>query len=225
VGPLWWLAARVLTSPEPRRAARAAAEELTTDPTPTVLAERLPDDGVVCVVGWADLAATALSRRPDLRLLIVDVHDELAWGSRRRDSAGEWSDSEIVPGPGLGAAAAAADLVLIEASAFGAGGVVATAGSRAAGAVARLAGIPVWAVAGRGRALAPALWEGLLARLDQAGTPWCGHDELVPLALLDQVVGPDGAEEPAAAAASITGPVAPELLRATPRLGDAGPAR
>jgi hypothetical protein len=224
VGPLWWLSARVLTAPDPVRAARAAAEELVTDPTPSLLAERLPDDAVVCVIGWPELAADALSRRPDLRLLVVDVHDELAWASRRRESAGGWSDSEIVPGPGLGAAAAAAHVVRIEASAFGAGGVVATSGSHAAAAVARLAGVEVWVVAGRGRALTPALWEGLAARLGQGGAPWCGPDEILPLGLVDQVILPDGAREPAVAAASITGPVAPELLRATPRMGDAGPA-
>ena len=51
---------------------------------------------------------------------------------------------------------AAADLVLLEASATGPDAFVAVAGSRAAAAVARHAGVPVWVVVGVGRRLPPA---------------------------------------------------------------------
>ena len=42
-GPLWWLAARLLTSADPMAAARAAVAEIEADRTADVLASELPD--------------------------------------------------------------------------------------------------------------------------------------------------------------------------------------
>lgn len=223
-GALWWLAARVLTSAEPAREAHRVADDLEADPTGGRLAAALPDDATVCLIGWSELVGEAVLRRADLRVLVVDVEDELAGRSSRRDDDG--NGPEIVPGPGLGAAAATADLVVLSATALGPGGVVATAGSRAAAAVAHHARVPVWAVAGVGCALAPRLWDALAARVGgrlDPSAPWDGPDETVPLDLIDRVAGPSGLVEPSEAVANADCPVAPELLRATPRLGDAGP--
>src|SRR6266480_2478791 len=60
-GPIWWLSARV-----------RAAEELSDDDTPSVLAAHLPDDATVCVIGRPELAEEALIRRGDLPVLVVD---------------------------------------------------------------------------------------------------------------------------------------------------------
>ena len=62
------------------------------------------------------------------------------------------------------------DLVLLEASALGPDGFVADGGSRAAAAVARHAGVPVWVVAGVGRVLPGPLWEASGARMDDGET-------------------------------------------------------
>ena len=43
--------------------------------------------------------------------------------------------------------------------------------------------------------------------------PWLADDEVVPLDLVDQVVGPAGLQAPAAAVKRANCPVAPELLR------------
>src|SRR6202011_5369703 len=59
-GPVWWLAARMLTAAEPAQAAWQAAAELKDDPTSGMLAAALPDDLTVTIVGWPDLAAAAL---------------------------------------------------------------------------------------------------------------------------------------------------------------------
>ena len=40
-GPLWWLCAHLLTSPEPMRTARELAAALDNDPTPDLLADAL----------------------------------------------------------------------------------------------------------------------------------------------------------------------------------------
>jgi translation initiation factor 2B subunit (eIF-2B alpha/beta/delta family) len=105
---------------------------------------------------------------------------------------------------GLGAAVAEADLVLLEAGALGDDGFVAPVGSRAAAAVARLAGAPVWVVTGVGRSLPPATWDALVERFRADQTePWDRVDEIVPIGLVDEVVGP---REPSCG-------VAPELLK------------
>ncbi len=95
---------------------------------------------------------------------------------------------------GLGAAAAAADLVLLEATAIGATGAVAVAGSMAAAAVARHRGVPVWLVGGVGRVLPTRMWEALLQRLDAAYEPWDADDDIVSLDLVDRLCGPAGPE-------------------------------
>jgi hypothetical protein len=127
---------------------------------------------------------------------------------------------EPVPERGLGAAAAASDLVVFEASARFGEGAIGPAGSRAASAVARHAGVDVWAVTGRGRVLPSPLGRAMLTRLGaaaEADAPWDSADELVPLDLIDQVVGPAGPAPPADVLADIDCPIAPELLRAPPR--------
>ena len=75
-GPVWWLAARVLCASEPATEAWRSAELLWTDPTPKVLAEALPDDARVTVLGWPDQAAAALGRRGDVEALVVDCQGE-----------------------------------------------------------------------------------------------------------------------------------------------------
>jgi hypothetical protein len=118
-----------------------------------------------------------------------------------------------VPEPGVGAAAADADLVVLEALAVGPTGVVAVAGSRAAAAVARHAGTPVWAVAGVGRMLPSRMWDALLGRLDARGDPWDVEDEVIPLDLVDLVVGPWGTGTPDEALTHTDCPVAAELFK------------
>ena len=69
-GPLWWVCARILASPEPAAAARACAGELTADRTGGRLAAALPlldDDEVVATIGWPDAVDG------QLRALGVDV--------------------------------------------------------------------------------------------------------------------------------------------------------
>jgi len=183
VGPMWWLAAKVLGGGDPVSAARAAAEELEDDTTGAVLARALPVEGTVAVLGWPEIAGGVV-----LELL-----------SRAQ--------------AGLGPAVAEASLLLIEASALGPTGFAAEPGARAAAAVARHAEVPTWVVAGAGRVLPARLWDALVDRLDCASEPWEAPAEVVPLDLADQVVGPDGMQLPSDAVRRADCPVAPELLR------------
>ncbi|MBV8304842.1 MAG: hypothetical protein JOZ04_11570 [Acidimicrobiia bacterium] len=210
-GPIWWLAARVLCSTDPTQEAWRAVEQLQDDRTPEQLSAALPDCAGVLAVGLGEHMGEAFIRRGDLGVLLVDNDTVEPHLIRRLQRTDTMLDS--VPPAGLGAAVASSDLVLFEVSALGPGGMVATAGSRAAAAVAHHAGLPVWAVGGVGRVLPARLWAALAARLDEDDEPWLASEEVVPADLVDTVVGPDGARSAAEAIACITCPVAPELLK------------
>ena len=218
-GPLWWLCSRVLTAVDDADLEGwRCADELEDDPTVDELAHALPADSTVCVLGWPELAGEALARRGDVDVLAVDALDEGSGLVRRLRHAGV--DASDVPVSGLGAAAAAADLVVLEASALGARSFVAVAGSRAAAAVASHASVPVWVVAGRGRRLPEPLFAALAARLEaeHGGEPWEVADEVVPADLVDCVCTGVGPIEPDVALANPDCAVAAELLKAVPRL-------
>jgi hypothetical protein len=210
-GPIWWLSARVLCSTDPTQEAWRAVEQLQDDTTARELAAALPDGATVTVVGLGEHTGDALVRRGDLEVLLVDndtVEPHLIRRLQRTDTM-----LDAVPAAGAGAAVAASDLVVFEVSAMGPGGMVASAGSRSAAAVAHHADLPVWAVAGVGRVLPGRLWDALASRLDDDDEPWLAAEELVPADLVDFVVGPDGIRPTAQAIAEPTCPVAPELLK------------
>jgi hypothetical protein len=209
-GPLLWLAARVLTAGDPQDEVWEAAGRIQSDATAGFLAAQLPDDATVTVLGWPDEIGAALPRRGDVRVLVVDTLGEGNGFVRRL-----WQsdvDAEDVPVSGLGAAVDASDLVLLESSAVGPSEFLAVAGSRAAAAVARHVGIPVWLVAGEGRLLPEAMWAGLRHRV-VSDEPWACDDEIVPLDLVDQVVGPVGIEPVGELFARCDCPVVPELFK------------
>src|SRR4051812_25485287 len=211
-GPIWWLAARVLGAPDDGAAeAWRAAAELERDRTVEALVLDLPDDAVVTVLGWPEQAGAALRRRGDARVLVIDAAGEGHGLVRRLTGSGV--EADLVDETGLGAAAADSDVVLLEASALGPTGFVALAGSRAAAAVGLHAGAKVWVTAGVGRVLPARLWQALAGRLELAGEPWEAVDELVPLDLVEQVVGPNGPQSPEDAVRRADCPVAPELLK------------
>lgn len=212
-GPLWWLCARILTAAEPRAEARRAVHEIADDRTGAALAADLPEDALVCVVGWPDVVGEALIRRGDVQVLVVDSLGEGS-GLARRLRRAEVEATEVPPA-GLGAAAAAADLVVLEATAVGPDGFVAVAGSRAAAAVAYCNEVPVWLAAGTGRLLPGPMWSALVRRMTDAVEPWDADDEIVPLALVSKLVGPDGVEDVTAALRRTDCPVTPELFITT----------
>lgn len=210
-GPIWWLSARMLSADDPAAAARAAVGELDEDRTGRVLIDDIPEDATVLIIGWPDTAASALRRRGDLEVLVVDAGGEGSVLARRLADSG--TEATVVPDSGVGTAAAVSALVLVEAHAAGPSGLLATAGSHAAAAVAVAAGVPVWGVAPVGTVLPARLWDTLLGRVDAGGLePWERDTELVPGRLLTAVIGPSGAVDPDTALRSSTAPPVAELL-------------
>lgn len=209
-GLLWWLCSRLLRASDPRIEAWRCLDEVEADPTARHLADELPDDARVTVLGWPEVVADALPRRGDLEVLVVDTGgDGVAFARRLRRAD---VDALDVPEAGTGAAVAGSDVLVLDAVAFGRGAALVPTGSLAAAAVARHASVPTWAVVGVGRALPPALWDAVLARLDDDGDPWDRTVEVVPPPLLTSVVGPSGVGPAEAAGARADAGVAPELL-------------
>jgi len=209
-GPLVWLAARMLTGADPVRESRDAVEAIVADPTAAELAAALPSDTRVLVIGSPDNAGRALLRRPDIEVMVVEAAGEgfvLLQELRRLDYL-----CTDVPDWGVGAAAAACDLVLIEAEAAGPDGAHARSGSRAAAAVAADAGIDVWVVAGVGRFLPVRMWQAML-EIPTVDEPWRRDIEFVPFTNVGSVCGRSGRGRVAEAILATDCPVAPELFR------------
>jgi len=210
-GPLVWFASRVLTAGDPASEIWEAAGAMQADPTAAELAHALPDDATVSVLDWPDELGDILPRRGDLTVLVIDTLSEgSGFTSRLLHADVEAVD---VPSAGLGAAVAASSLVLLESPAIGPDEFLSVAGSRAAAAVARHAGVPVWLVGGVGRLLPQRMWDGLRLRVERGGDPWDAHEEVVPLDLVDRIAGPAGVEPVAAALRRTDCPIVPELFR------------
>jgi len=209
-GALWALAARVLTAADPIAEAWRFADELAEDPTARQLADAIPPDATVLVVGWPDVTAAALPRRGDVEVLVADSYGEGA--GLVRQLAGRDVEAVEVPLTGLGAAAAECDVVLVEASLAGPATIVAPSGCRSAAAVASTAGRQSWLVAPAGRVLPVSLFEAACRAL-AVEDPWDADDELVPVDLFDHMVGPGGLAPADRLRLRSDCPVAPELLK------------
>lgn len=210
-GPLWWLCANLVTSPDPLREAWGLANQIDEDPTPGELFDNLPDGATVCIVGWPDLVGDALARRGDIRALVVDSNSEGSSLVRRLQRVDV--DAEEISAVGTGAAVEASDLVVVEAVAAGPDGALCSIGSHAAAAVAYCSKVPVWLVAGRGRRLPEPMWQAMQKRLSDCDDGWNMPFERVPLAMITAVLGPDGLVEPDPSSLAPECPMAPELLR------------
>lgn len=215
MAPVWWVTARMLVTPDaPYVEAGLIEELLLDDPTGEEVAYFLdgliPGESTILLVGPPWYSGEALTRRGDITVLAVDT--PAGYGLARALEHAD-VDAISVRDAGIGAAAAAADVVLIDATAVGPDGIVAASGSRAAAAVARAAGRHVVVAAGEATVLPARMWEAMYTALDQQDDAWDAEYEFVPLNLIETMVGPTGAMEPARAVTRADCPIAAELLR------------
>ncbi|MEQ8840735.1 MAG: hypothetical protein RIB98_07115 [Acidimicrobiales bacterium] len=209
-GPLLWLAARMVTGADPGTEAWDAVEALERDTTMRELAHALPADASVLVIGAAEICGEAVLARPDVEVLVADTVGE-GYGLVRTLEA---RDHQVidVPAAGLGAAAAAVDVVLLEADVMHDAAALARSGSLAAAAVGHYCGIPVWLVAGVGRVVPARMFDWVADRSADVD-PWDDTVEALPLTLVDSVIGPSGPQPVAEIPYRIDCPIAPELFR------------
>ncbi|MDW3217844.1 MAG: hypothetical protein R8F63_04460 [Acidimicrobiales bacterium] len=209
-GPLLWVAARMLTGTDAGTEAWEAVEALERDTTARELAHALPPESRVLVIGASELCGDAVLRRPDVEVLVADTVGE-GFGLVRQLDARDHVAVDV-PSAGVGAAAADVDLVLLEAEIMHEDGALARSGSLAAAAVAHHHATPVWLVAGVGRVVPTRMFAWVADRGDDVD-PWDDDVELVPLSLVDRVVGPTGPQPVAEIRYRVDCPIAPELFR------------
>jgi hypothetical protein len=201
--PLWWVVAEVLGQMDPATAAEHAAMRLAEDPVADELAAALPGAAHLLTTGGERLAS-ALRERPDLMVSILGSSRRLGIEMRRLSG---FVEVEAVEERELERALGQCSLVVLE--------VIACTGDRllvrpdATELVARATehSVPLWAIAGVGRLLPPALFDELVAR--HAATtpgPAVGVD-------LEDVSDPDwayragGAGEPGRPASGLVVPI------------------
>jgi translation initiation factor 2B subunit (eIF-2B alpha/beta/delta family) len=200
----------MVTGTDPGTEAWEAVEALERDTTARELAHALPADSTVLVIGASEICAEAVLQRPDVEVLVADTVGE-GYGLIRQLEARDHVVVDV-PSAGVGAAAAEADLVLIEAEVMHEEAALARAGSLAAAAVARHNDTAVWLVAGVGRVVPSRMFDWVADRGADVD-PWDDEVESVPVALVDKVVGPAGLQPVGEIRYRIDCPVAPELFR------------
>ena len=225
-GSLVWLAARAISSPDARSELRESAAAVAADPTSRHVADGLPAAATVVVVGWPEVAVASLGRRGDVSVVVADTDDcgeDLVEALTAADVEA-CAVHPVLLGSVLGAlagasrAAGAPDVdpnvvVLIEADTADPTRVLAAPGSLAAAGVARALGLTTWLVVPRGRTQPAALFDCALGRLAASRpTPTDADWDVVPTALIDAVVRPDGVLPVGEALAVPDCPNVPELF-------------
>lgn len=211
-GLIWWLCARTLVAPDPADEAWRCLDDHVTDPTQRELAHALPEGARIALVGHPWRLGDALTRRGDVEVWVVDLVGD-GPGFVRELDGGDVAAVDV-PFTGLASAADAADLVLLEASAVGPEHAVCEPGSWALAAVARTSGTPTWLVGGVGRMVPDGLWPPLVDRMRVSSPgPWSADSDLLPIELVDRIVGPAGPVEPSVARAAVDTPDVAELRR------------
>jgi hypothetical protein len=232
-GPLWWMAARILTSGDPAAEARCCALDLEDDTTPFSLADGLVAAGAparVTVLLPAELATSGLALMPAraVNALVPYMSMSLAMFAGEMEDAVDdltYHDlSDIEP------ALDGAGLALIEPVAAGPAGVMVRAvGSWSAAeelvALATERDVPVWAVCGVGRVLPAPLFGELRDRLERRAEPAAaaaaaarrgrsrpGQATFLPAEAFAQVVRPDGVHDTGLALRQPDCPAPDELL-------------
>lgn len=209
-GPVWWLCARTLSAPDPGDEAWRCLDDLVSDPTPDELAHALPEGAEVVLVGGTRRAVGALTRRGDISVGVLDVAGdgaEIAADLARNDIA-----AQAIGPARLAPAVAGANVVVVCPSAIGPSVALAEVGAWAAAAVAHAASVPVWLVAGAGALVPAAMWPALEERVDRAAATARAFDRL-PLALVDELIGPSGPEPLDVGLRRVDTPVVPDLMR------------
>jgi hypothetical protein len=204
---LWWLCARVLSSPDPSDAAWEAEGLVRDDHTPGRLAGVLPfpPERPVAVLGWPELTAEALDSRPDLEVLVVRGVGDDHWRRRLARSQASARPVDVAE-----AAANDPSHVLVELVGASPDRVLVAEGTSWVLEELTRPTTIVWFVAGTGRVLPARLFDAMLAKigeLDDHGL------ELVDVQHADRVAGPTGLERPDQVHRLVDAPIAPELLR------------
>lgn len=219
-GAVVTVAARTLTSSDPYRTLGEVGRAVADDDTARTLADGLPAGAMVVVVGWPEVAVSAMGRRGDVCVVVVDTTGEgedLVDALDAADVPAQLASAENL-GTAVRCAAAAGDdgVVVIEADVVGPSAAVAVPGSLAAAATAHALGVKVVLSVPFGRCHPAAMFDVVVERLGaDSASPWDAGWDLVPVGLVDEVVRGERRGSVTEMLADPDCPVAPELLSAS----------
>ena len=211
VGPLWWLCAKLLSSPEPFELADELAAEIARDASADHLARELPSEATLCVVGWSPVAMQAAVHRGDCRVLVIDSHGD----GQAAVNALERADVrvECVALEAAAGAVVMSDVVIIEALACGPTQVLCAGGSHGVASIAYCASRPSWLVAGVGTRLPEPLWSAMKNRIEEGRELFEVATDVVALEMFANVIGSLGVADATPEALAAECAPTPELLR------------
>ena len=190
---LVWVCARILSGSDPVTEAYDCVAALERDRTFEELANQIPSEASVLVVGLAEAIHEAALWRPD-----IDLTTAQAGGA---DHSFAWPEQTV-------------DLVILEAEAAGDGEALLRLGASSVATAAQQMEIPVWLVAGLGRVLLDQMWIGAtdLALRDQRRHRSYHDFEVISLDCVDTVVGPSGPHPVSELRFRRECPIVPELF-------------
>ncbi len=216
-GPLWWVGANLAATGDAFETGRRAGGELCSDPTPDRLASALKSTipgGEAVVLGVpVDVALEGLCRARPYELRVVGDGHELRRAIRSVSYVSDTRDAPDVVGYASGdeeRAVEGAAVVIVEALAAGAGGCLLERSAADLVEVAGDSGVPVWALAGLGRALPAAIFQ---AAVDRSSDSDREEVAVVDFAAFTLAITPEGSIAPQALAEAATCPAGTELLR------------
>ena len=208
--PLWWLCAQVLVAPDPFDRAEELSLELDADRTTDHLVDALPQDAVMCVVGWSPTALEAIARRGDCSAFVIDSFGTADTAVRVLEQAGCTAEAVSLEHAAL--AVARSNLVIADALACGPEMFFASAGSYGVAALAHVESVPMWLTARKGTRLPNELWLAMHSRNRDVDQPWRTEVDEIPLALCGTFVGPTGISHVPADAVRPECPATTEML-------------
>lgn len=203
--PLVWLAARMLSSSDPRAAARGAVEALQDDATGLELQAALPEGVRVVMSRCGDITGPVLAARGETAVFEADLVELPAALVAALPAA--------LPSDGPSRPSDETNLVVFESNCIGPGKALLPAGSRAEAGAWRAEGCEVWLVGGVGRFLPAAIWDSLVSRVAEAGGRGAGMEIMALDGYVDRLVTPAGLLAPDMAGQVADCPVVSELLR------------
>jgi hypothetical protein len=151
----------VLGALDPFAAMRDCEEEIKNDPTIKILRDAVPQDAVVCVVGWPTTVLNALASRGDVKLFVVESNGDGDAAVERLTSMDV--EATLVQFEELSRVVSSCDILIVESLAAGPTDVLCSPGSHAVAALGYCLQKPVWLVMACGTRLPAPLWSAMIS--------------------------------------------------------------
>jgi hypothetical protein len=169
------------------------------------LRDAVPQDAVVCVVGWPTTVLNALAPRGDVKLFVVESNGDGDAAVERLISMDV--DATLVQFEELSRVVGSCDVLIVEALAAGPTEILCSSGSHAVAALGYVTQKPVWCVAACGTRLPAPLWSAMTSG------DAVNEVDLMSLSLCSRVISRDGISDDISQPLVAECPPTTELLR------------